>query len=302
MADNQLGKYLNPEIVSAVKRLDLQAKCIVDGYLSGRHHSPNHGFSTQFSEHRSYIKGDPLKDIDWKVYARSNKYTVRKYEAETNLECTLIVDISSSMGFKHEKSSFSKLEYAICLSAALSLLLTKQQDSVGLITFDNKVRHYIRPASKRSHLMSILNTLVQVETGEPTIYADSLPSAVSLLRHRGLVVLFTDLLGDTESALKTLQILSHQKHDVIVFQIFDPIEIDLNYDSLMDFQDTENSNTHIIAHPEQIKQAYRAEINKFIEATKTSCENARITYCFMSSAEPFDKAIQEFMKRRSRKA
>ena len=302
MADNELGKYLNPEIVSAVKRLDLQAKCIVDGYLSGRHNSPWHGFSTQFSEHRNYIKGDPIKNIDWKVYARSNKYTIRKYEAETNLECTLLVDISSSMGFKHEASPFSKLEYSICLSAAISHLLTRQQDSVGLITFDNKVRHYIRPASKRSHLMNILNTLVQVQTGEPTVYAESLPGAISLLRHRGMVVLFTDLLGDTESALQTLSILSKQNYDVLVFQILDPAEIDLNYDVLMDFEDSENPGVQVIAHPEKIRNAYKTEIDKFLKRAREHCENAKITYCFLSSAEPFDKAIQEFMQRRSRKS
>ena len=135
-------------MVSAVQRLDLQAKCIVEGFIAGRHRSPFHGFSSQFSEHRKYNEGDPIKDIDWNVYAKTERHYIKKYEAETNLDCTLCVDVSSSMGYRHDDSEVSKLDYAIFLSAAIAYMLTKQQDSVGLITFDQDLCDYIRPKSK----------------------------------------------------------------------------------------------------------------------------------------------------------
>ena len=160
-----LTRYLQPEVIQKIARLDLQAKCIVDGFLSGLHRSPFHGFSSEFSEHRKYVEGDDLKYIDWNVYGKTERFYVKKYEAQTNLECTLLVDISRSMGYCHESHTVRKLDYAVYLAAAMAYLMVKQQDAVGLVTFDNDLRAYLRPQSKRSQLTTIVGHLAAAKGG-----------------------------------------------------------------------------------------------------------------------------------------
>jgi uncharacterized protein (DUF58 family) len=300
MAEADLGKYLNPKIVNAVKRLDLQAKCIVDGFLSGRHRSPFHGFSSQFSEHRRYNEGDPIKDIDWNVYAKTEKHFIKKYEAETNLECHICVDVSSSMGYKHEQSDVSKLEYAIFLAAAISYMITQQQDCVGLITFDNQLCHYIRPKSKKTHLATIITTLSQTKTLEQTNFSSALPKTLKLLNHRGLIVFCSDFLGDTEAALQTLATLRCRRNDIIVFQILDQAEIDLPFNYLANFVDTENNEVQVKAKAENIRKAYKEEINQFTSHIHNECEKMGVSHLLLSSSDPFDKALEEFLIKRKR--
>ncbi|NQZ57854.1 MAG: DUF58 domain-containing protein [Lentisphaeraceae bacterium] len=300
MAESDLGKYLNPKVVNAVARLDLQAKCIVEGFISGRHRSPFHGFSSQFSEHRKYNTGDPIKDIDWNVYAKTEKYYIKKYEAETNLACTMCVDISSSMGYKHEDSDVSKLEYAIYLTAAISYMLTKQQDSVGLITFDEELCHYIRPKSKLSHLSTILSTLANVKTEKPSNFGATLPQVLKFMRNRGLVVVCSDFLGDTDEAISALQMLRCKKNDVIVFHILDQAELDLPFDTLAQFVDSENNELQVQAKAESIRKSYKEEIAKFTGKVKDECDKLGISYQLLSTIDPFDKALQEFIMARKR--
>jgi uncharacterized protein (DUF58 family) len=300
MADSDLSKYLDPKVVSTVQRLDLQAKCIIEGFISGRHRSPFHGFSSQFSEHRKYNSGDPIKDIDWNVYAKTEKHYVKKYEAETNLDCTLCVDISSSMGYKHEDSGVSKLEYTIYLTAAIAYMMTKQQDSVGLITFDEDLCHYIRPKSKLSHLTNIINTLAKVKTEKKTDFKAALPQTIKLLRHRGLVVICSDFLGDTESALQALSMLRCRKNDIIVFQVLDQAELNLPFDSLAQFVDTENNDLQIQAKADSIRKAYKEEINAFTGHIKNECEKIGVDYLLLNTSDSFDKALQEFVLKRQR--
>ena len=177
MSEVDLGKYLNPKVVSTIDRLDVQAKSIVEGFLAGRHRSPFQGFSSTFSEHRRYNHGDPVKDIDWNVYAKTERHFIKKYEAETDLNCYVFVDISSSMAYKSDSSELSKLDYASLVAAALAYLLIKQQDNVGLITFDSELCQYIRPKSKISHLHDILMTLSKVKASQKTQFSTSIPKA-----------------------------------------------------------------------------------------------------------------------------
>ncbi|EDM27683.1 hypothetical protein LNTAR_20793 [Lentisphaera araneosa HTCC2155] len=293
---SDLSQYLNPEVVNAVERLDLQARCIAEAYLTGRHRSAQHGFSTQFSQHRPYIKGDPIKDIDWKVYARSDKYHIKKYEAETNIECTFLVDISESMNYKSH--ALSKLEYATCLCAALSLILTQQQDSPGLITFDDDVRHFIQPRSSQKQLMQIIHTLGTQEESQASDFSTALPNAASMLGHKGLLVCFSDLLGDTDKALETLQTLSYGKHDIMLFHLLDPEEIELKEGDLSRFQDSERPDSKVVANPDSIRQVYQKLIQDFISKIKGKCQESKITWCFINTADPFDLAIHDFMSQR----
>ena len=294
-----LGKYLNPKVVSTVKRLDLQAKCIIEGFISGRHKSPFHGFSTDFSEHRRYNEGDPIKDIDWNVFGKTERYYIKKYQAETNLECTLMVDISSSMGYKHEDSDVSKLDYAVFLAAALSYLNIRQQDSVALITFDDKLCSYLKPKSKKTHLMSIIKTLANAQTSTATSFQNSLMNALSLIKHRGIVVVISDFLGDTENALKALQQLRYRKNDVVVFHVLDKAELDLPFSSMAKFIDTEDKS-EIIANADQIRKAYKEEIDAFIERIRTECVKLNANYLQINTSQPFDYALEEFLMQRKK--
>src|SRR3954470_10769007 len=208
-------QYLKPEVIRQIGRLDLRAQFIVKGFLQGLHASPFQGFSVEFSEHRKYTSGDNPQDIDWLVYAKTDKYYVKKFEAETNITGYLVVDLSRSMGYTYERET-TKFEYAICLAAALCYLMVHQQDPVGLVTFDDKVRSSIPPKSKRTQFGTILSILANLKPSGPTDVAKCLIQVAAMLRHRSLVMLFSDLLGDPEPIIKSLHRLRHGGHDVIL--------------------------------------------------------------------------------------
>src|SRR6478672_7875769 len=233
-------RYLNPKVIAQVGRLDLRAKFIVEGFLSGLHASPFQGFSVEFSEHRKYTAGDDLKDLDWNVYAKTDRYYVRKYQAETNVTGYLVMDLSASLdwcgvremekakvaGAQHLSSAgaaeverLTKFEYAICLAAALGYLMIHQQDPVGLVTVADKIRDVLPPKSKRTQLGHILALLAKLQPAGETSIAKSLHQVAGMIRHRSLVMLFSDLLGDVDPVYKALHRLRHAGHDVIVFHI-----------------------------------------------------------------------------------
>src|SRR5690606_34569080 len=207
-----------PEVIHQVARLDLRAKFIVEGFLAGLHASPFHGFSVEFSEHRKYVPGDDLKDLDWNVYAKTDKYYTKKYQAETNLTGYLVMDLSASMAYTF-RQELTKFDYAICLAAALGYLMIHQQDPVGLVTFDTKVRTVIPPHSKRTQLGTILGVLSSLKPAEQTDIAASLHQLAAMVRHRGLIMLFSDLLADPDPILKALFHLRHRGHEIILFHV-----------------------------------------------------------------------------------
>ena len=190
-------KYLKPEVINQIKRLDLRAQFIVKGFLHGLHASPFHGFSVEFSEHRKYTHGDDPKDIDWLVYAKTDKYYVKKFEAETNITGYLVMDLSRSMGYTY-RQELTKFDYSICLAAALCYLMIHQQDPVGLITFDQKIRQCLRPKTRRGHLGDVLSLLGEPEARGRDDIAHSLVQVAAMLRHASLVMIFSDLLADPE--------------------------------------------------------------------------------------------------------
>ena len=231
-------KYLKPEVINQIKRLDLRAQFVVKGFLQGLHASPFHGFSVEFSEHRKYTVGDDPKDIDWLVYAKTDKYYVKKFEAETNITGYLTMDLSRSMGYTY-RQELTKFDYAICLAAALCYLMVHQQDPVGLITFNDRVRESLPPRSKRSHLGNVLSHLARLQPTGPTDVACSLTQIAAMLRHRSLVMVFSDLLCDPEPVLNALGRLRHRGHDVIMFHILDEAEVQFPFDGVVDFEDPE---------------------------------------------------------------
>src|SRR5437016_10304595 len=204
-------KYLRPDVIRQVARLDLRAKFIVEGFLAGLHASPYHGFSVEFTDHRKYVAGDDLKDLDWNIYAKTGKYYLKKYQAETNLTGYLVMDLSASMAYTY-RQELTKFEYGICLAAALGYLMIHQQDPVGLITFDTAIRASLPPRSKRTQLGSILAVLANLRPSGTTDIPNSLHQVASLIRNKSLIMLFSDLLGEPGPLLQSLYRLRHAGH------------------------------------------------------------------------------------------
>jgi uncharacterized protein (DUF58 family) len=290
--------YLRPEVIRQVRRFDLKAKFVMEGFLAGLHASPFKGFSVEFSEHRKYVSGDDLRAIDWKVWSRTNRYYVKQFEAETNLTGHLLVDLSASMGYAGPGSSLSKLEYATYLAGALAYLMIHQQDPVGLITFGEKIRQQLKPKSKPSHLLTILRLLSEAKPTGPTGLAASLHRIAELIPHRGLVILFSDLLDDEEKVLEALSHLRYRGHDVIVFQIFDAAEARFPFDQLTRFEDAEGQAASVTAEPAAIRAAYLAEVGAFLGKYEAECIKRRVDFVPVDTSETFDKALLAYLQRR----
>ena len=238
-------QYLKPEVIQTVARLDLRARFIVEGFLAGLHASPFHGFSVEFSEHRRYTQGDDPKDIDWLVYAKTDRYYVKKYQAETNITGYLLLDLSESMGYTH-RQELTKFDYAVCLAAALGYLMIHQQDPIGLLTFDEKIRSSLPPRSKRAQLGNILALLSRAKPTGGTEVARNLRQIAAMIKHRSLLMLFSDLLTDTDAVIESLHLLRHAGHDVIVFHILDEAEVNFPFSGMVDLKDPESGESLVL--------------------------------------------------------
>lgn len=292
-------RYLKPEVIRQISRLDLKAKFIVEGFIAGLHQSPYHGFSVEFSEHRKYAPGDDLKDIDWNVVAKTDKFYVKKFQAETNLQCNLLVDTSASMHYG-SPNRMNKLEYATCLAASLAYLMIGQQDAVGLITFDERVRSYLPPRSKRSQLPNILGELSRSSPAKKTDVARVLHEAAELIRDRGLVILFSDLLGEAAPILQGLQRLRFSGHDVIVFHVLDEAEAKFPFEGPTRFQDVESLD-YVNADAQSIRDEYLRQIGEFVETCRAECSKVQIDYVQVDTSMPFDTVLTSYLvKRKSR--
>lgn len=286
-------KYLRPEVIRQVKRLDLRAKFIVEGFLSGLHSSPFHGFSAEFSEHRKYSPGDDMSQIDWQVYARTDRYFVKKFEAETNLTGFLVMDLSASMDFTYQQE-LTKFEYGICLAAALAYMMIQQSDSVGLVTFDTKVRQSLPPRSRKTQLSAILALLANLRpTGETNIAA-ALQQVASMIRHKSLVILFSDLLTEPERVLKGLYQLKHRGNDVIVFHILDAAEVDFPFRGMVEFLDKE-SPERLIVDSDGIRADYLEALAEFRGNYRKECAIAGIDYVPVHTGMQFDRALMSYL-------
>ncbi len=292
-------KYLKPEVINQIKRLDLRAQFVVKGFLQGLHASPFHGFSVEFSEHRRYASGDDPKDIDWLVYAKTDKYYVKKFEAETNITGYLVMDLSQSMGFTH-RQDLTKFDYGICLAAALAYLMIYQQDPVGLITFDTRVKDSLAPKSKRTQLGTLLAHLAKLKPTGPTDIGKSLTQIAAMFRHRSLVMIFSDLLADPGPVFQALRRLRHRGHDVILFHILDEAEVTFPYDGMVEFEDPE-TNELVVVDASAYRRDYQSEIAAFRAMYKQECFQSGIDYVQLDTSMQFDKALLEYLlSRRAR--
>jgi len=286
-------KYLKPEVIRQVARLDLRAKFIIEGFISGLHASPFHGFSVEFSEHRKYTSGDNISDIDWNVYAKTDRFYIKKFQAETNLTGYLVMDLSGSMGYTY-RQELTKFEYGVSLAAALGYLMIHQQDPVGLVAFDREVRQSLAPRSKRSQLGNILSLLSKLAPAGETAIGRSLHQVAGMIRHRSLVMLFSDLLGEPAPILRALHRLRHAGHDIIVFHILDEAEALFPFDGMLELEDNETQE-RLLVDADGIKADYLEEVAAFRASYRKECLGARIDYVPLHTGMPFDKALMGYL-------
>ena len=290
-------KYLNPEVVSRLGRLDLVARLVVEGFITGLHRSPYHGFSAEFAEHRPYMPGDPVKDIDWKAYGKSDRLYVKEFEEETNLKAYILLDQSGSMGFS--SGGVSKLEYGRYLAAALSSLLLRQRDAVGLITFDSRIRRYLPPRSVQSYLHVMLQELARAESGEETDLGGVLHEMAERIERRGLIVVLSDLMDDPDRVLAGLKHFRHRKHEVLVFHILDPRERDFSFGRRAKFVDLETGE-EIATEAWHIRRAYRERMDALIGKFQRDCREHFIDYVGVDTSQDFDAALFGYLAKRKR--
>jgi len=291
-------QYLNPETVSKLKGMEMRARMVVEGFIAGLHKSPYHGFSVEFAEHRQYMPGDNISDIDWKVFAKSDRYYIKQYEEETNLKGYILLDCSASMGY-HSEGHIPKHDYAGLLAGALSFMMLRQRDAVGLVTYDTKMRRYIPPRSKSGHLHVLLNEIAQQKPSEHTNIANTLHDMAERITRRGLVVVLSDLLDDGAAIISGLKHFRHKRHEVIVFHILDPRERDFAFPREAVFKDMETGE-ELTTLPYQIKGHFSEQVQKYSNEIALACRQSLIDYHPIDTAMPFDKALYAFLAKRER--
>jgi uncharacterized protein (DUF58 family) len=310
-----VSKYLDPAVVSKLRNMELKARLIVEGYIAGLHRSPYHGFSVEFAEYRQYMQGDSIKTIDWKVYGKTDRSYVKVFEEETNLIGNILLDKSGSMGFPTEEdirqrrrvdgkrddeaAHVDKLTYGSLLAASLAYLMIKQQDAVGLSLFDEKIRTQIPHRSVRKQLFHILQNLDDVEPGARTSISPALHELAERMKRRGLVVLISDLMDDPEKILMGLKHFRHRQHEVIVFHVLDPYELDLDYRDEVEFEDLE-SGRRIRVEPAFLREQYNRDVAAWVDRLERGCKNNQIDYNLLRTDTPFDQALTAFLGKRLR--
>jgi len=290
-------KYLQPEFISKLSGLDIIARLVVEGFITGLHRSPYHGFSVEFSEYRPYMPGDPVRNIDWKVLGRTERYYVKQFEEETNLRAYLLLDSSGSMGYT--STHITKLQYAKYLGAALTYLLLCQRDATGLVTFNNQIKSYLPPKSVFSYLNQILLEMDSLKPEGRTKIADTFHILAEKIKKRGLIIILSDLFDNPDEILTALKHFRHRKHEIIVFQILDPMEIQFSFGNDTVFIDMETQEK-IHTYPKHIKGDYHQQIKKFLERFKKECFQHRIDYFRVNTTKTFDEALYHFLVKRKK--
>jgi uncharacterized protein (DUF58 family) len=294
----EFKNYLDPSFISKLNSLELKARLVVEGFMVGLHKSPYHGFSVEFSEHRAYMQGDNLKDVDWKVFGKTEKYFIKQYEEETNLRSYIFLDTSNSMAFSSE-NNISKLDYSLTLAAALSYMMIHQQDAVGLTLYSDKINKFLPPKSSRAYLQEILKSLANAQPSEKTNTAQSLNETAEKIKGRGLVIIISDFFDELSSVLNAIRHFRYKKNEVIVFQVLDPIERSFSFGRDAIFKDMETAD-ELTTQPYQIQKSYREAMEEFTNKIKAECLNTNIDYNLIDTSEPYDKALLRYVQKRSK--
>ena len=297
-------QLLDPEAMAKISRVEVLARHPVEGFISGRHRSPYRGFSVEFAEHREYAPGDDLRDLDWRVYAKSDRYYIKQYIEETNLRATILLDASGSMAYRGENAArhngkpLSKFEYARFLAASLVRLLLNQQDAVGLVTFDAAVRRYIPSRCRTNHMSVLLEEMFRTEPGEETALAPVFHDIAERVHRRGLVIVISDLFDRAAEILKALHHFRFRKHDVIVMHVMAEEELTFPFKRWSQFKDLEQAGRQMELAPEALRSAYLAEMRAFLAAIEKGCGEMKIDYVPFSTRQDFDMALASYLAHR----
>ncbi|MCH8828970.1 MAG: DUF58 domain-containing protein [Planctomycetes bacterium] len=286
---------MRPEAISRISRLEIKARHIVEGFLSGLHRSPFFGQSVEFVQHREYVQGDDVRHIDWKVWSKTDKYYIKQYEEDTNLRTNLVVDLSESMLFG--SGAESKYEYACTIAASLAYLLLRQQDAVGLIAFDSVVRAQIPPRSKQNHLHAILAALDSEEPDRKTDIYDVLKQVAERQRRKGMVVIISDLFVDRPNLFRGLELLRYRGHDVMIFHIMDDQEIDFEYSGTTKFEGMEELGD-LVCDPRSLRTGYQAAVNQFLAELRRHCAANLIDFQTIRTSENIDAVLSHYLNHR----
>jgi uncharacterized protein (DUF58 family) len=296
-------KYLDPLALAKVRGLELQARLIVEGYLSGLHKSPYHGFSVEFAEHREYVPGDDLKHLDWKVFGRTGRFYLKQYEEETNLACWLLVDASESMRYGSGPTArdgtplLSKFDYASMAAAALTYLILHQQDSAGLVTFDSAVRTMLRPSGQPSHLKQVVNLLNRGPGRGRTSLAPVLHDLAERVPRRGILMLFSDLFDEPTDLLQGLQHLRHKRHEVVVLHVLDRAELDFPFRDATLFRGLEQA-PELLTDPRSLRDGYLEQVRLFVDEMQRGCRSMNIDYVQLVTDKPLGVALSAYLAHR----
>jgi uncharacterized protein (DUF58 family) len=292
-----MPKFFDPDGLSKLGNLELVARQVVEGFLTGRHRSPYHGFSVEYLDHRPYVPGDELRALDWKILARTDKYHVKLFQDETNLRATILLDCSKSMAFQSGK--LSKLQWGSYLAAALTHLLLRQNDAVGLVLFDNTVRTYLPPKARPTQFRRVLDLLEPDPAANDTDVGAVLHDVAERVRKRGLVIVISDLIDDVDKVAGGLQHFRHNGHEVIVFHVLDDAELTFPYDRLTRFKDMEGAG-RVVANAKSLRGRYLARMQQFLEGVKAACFERDISYLMCNTAEGYDQFLAAYLEKRAR--
>jgi uncharacterized protein (DUF58 family) len=289
------ARFVDPKVLARIGNLELVARTVVDGFINGLHRAPFFGASIDFAEHRGYVAGDDIRRVDWRLYARTDRYYVKQYEADTNTNFTILFDVSRSMGFS--SGGVSKLEYGAFLGACLAYLAQRQRDRVGIITFDEDVVKHVPPSAK--HFNVVLHTLDQAKAERPGHLSEPLKKIAEHFRRRGILLLISDFYDEPDAILEAIKPLRFLGNEMIVFHVLDPREIDFAYEEASSFEDLE-SGEQIPVVPESFRKQYRALIQEHIDALTTKFSEHRIDYALLNTSEPLDRALFSYLSSRER--
>lgn len=291
---------LTPELVGQLGRLDLVARLVVEGFLTGLHKSPYHGFSAEFAEYRQYIPGEPVANIDWRAYAKSDRHYLKVFTEETNLRSTILMDCSASMDYSSDESRPTKKKYATYLAAALTYLLLRQNDAVGLVTFDEALLDRVPVRSMRKQLFQVLKVLDKLPKGKGTDLGNVLHRVAESIQRRGLIILFSDLMDNADSILDGLKHFRHQGHEILVFQVLDPREIDLDFSGEVEFESMEQPGRKVRIEPAHMRSGYQEQFSQWQDNLRRECRRQKIDLVQITTDMPFEKGLGQYLQKRRR--
>ena len=294
-----LSSILEAEDITSLQNLQLFARTVVEGFTTGHHTSPHKGFSVEFRQHRPYVQGDDIRRLDWKIFGRADRFYIREYDEETNLRATLVLDASASMAYRGTKG-VSKFDYARKLAAAMAYLLVSQQDAVGLITYDSKIRDIIPNRTRITHLHHLLETLVKTEPGKDTAVAPVLESLAQRLKRRGLVILISDFFDDPVAILKAIGVLRKKGHEIIAMQLWDRDELEFPFGQWSRFENLEKDEDFLLLDPAAIRLRYMEVLKKFQEQLKDGFRKHQVDYLSLPTDESHSAALRSYMALRMR--